>query len=371
MRDLTEYERVIEIHKILKKSFLTFDNYSQMFGVGYKTFTRDIEKLKYNLNAPIQKNPKNKSIYYTDKTFDLPTLTLTQKQLTALYSAIPLIENVKDTPIYEMMKKVTQRLQENNKDSMKYTDISLSRLDKKEIKLNWSLFETISKAIKDKNTVLMEYHSFSSNTNTARKADPFHLYVYEDEFYMAAYCHKNKQVRDFNLNRIQSLKLTDEKFYNEKNKKFDLNKYFNEKSWGIIKGGDIQEVKLKIDSSKKDQIIEDFPSRFVEVNLDKADKKSYKNLTSKPKKDTTLDLKNETKKSYKYGINKNKEDKNQKNIKKNKNNQEWQIYIIQTDITNEFINWILSKHGDVVVLEPVELREQIQCICKKIVNSME
>lgn len=310
MQEAGEYERIIWIHKSIIKGSLSKELYEHKFGKAERTFYRDIDKLKYNFNAPIEK--RNGRYIYTDITYELPQMLISQKELASLFTALGIVEKYKDTPIYSTTKKIIQKLSDESTLNELY-GYNIGNLRKKEIVLDWNIFNKIAKSIINKESIVIDYNSLNSKERSERKVDPYHLYTYEEEIYLAAYCHKNKAIRDFNLNRIYSIKSTWEKFSGG----FDKNKYFANKNWGIIKNKDIERVRLKIRSSEVEWVIEDFPSRFKKIS----------------------------------------------------NGDEWSEYEVETSISDEFVNWILAFSEDLIIMKPESLKSRFLHKIKKITEN--
>lgn len=306
MKNKNQYERIIWMHKNMKASGFTKEKFFHEFGLSLRTLQRDLDNLKIFFNAPIKKDTKG--YIYADKTYDLPIGVLDDKQLSHLFSLIPYLDSIKQTPIYKTFVNLTQKLTE--KETHANSSVSLNKFNNKEISLDPQIFLTIEKAITNSKTTQMKYFSLSTNQTKNRLIDPYHLYVFNDEFYLAAYCHENHEIRDFNLNRVEQIELTSHKFV----KDFNEEEYFAKNRWGIVKGGKSQEVKLKIKNDSFYKITEDFPSRFKKVQIDKS----------------------------------------------------WTTVTCKTNISNEFINWILTKHGEIVVLEPTEVRQRLLGVIKEI-----
>src|SRR5690606_14824147 len=196
MKEANELERIIWIHNTIKTGSLSKEDYLFKFG-GKKerSFYRDLTKLQNYFHAPVQKM-KGKYVY-TDKTFELPQMLVSQKELAALFSALSIVKRYKDTPIYSVTKRIVQKLADDSILNELF-GYNIGNLNKKEIALDWDIFNRIAEAIINNKTIIIDYHSLNSRERSERKVDPYHLYTYEEEIYLAAYCHKNKEIRDFN-----------------------------------------------------------------------------------------------------------------------------------------------------------------------------
>lgn len=75
---------------------------------------------------------------------------------------------------------------------------------------------TLRRAIVEQRAIRFHYHTrYSMDRSTARKtrdADPYGLVHYGDAWYLMAYCHLRREVRQFRLDRMSELKLIEQSF---------------------------------------------------------------------------------------------------------------------------------------------------------------
>ncbi|NLD16751.1 MAG: WYL domain-containing protein [Tissierellia bacterium] len=177
------------------------------------------------------------------------------------------------------------------------------------------LFVSIRKAVNEQIVIEIEYLSVGpiKRELTKRIIEPYNTFTYKKSLYLAAYCTEKKDFRYFKLSRINSLRLTEEKFKRESG--FSLEEMMVE-GFGIYREEAIN-VKLKIR----------YPSSvFVEENI------FVENQTI-----TTLD----------DGI----------------------LFEARMKGSTEIETWILSMGENVTVLEPMELKLRLRDrIRKALVN---
>ncbi|MBA2133778.1 helix-turn-helix transcriptional regulator [Capillibacterium thermochitinicola] len=95
------------------------------------------------------------------------------------------------------------------------------------------LFKAINTAIQEQKILEIDYYSFSRDTVTTRKVNPYKL-VFKDGFwYLVGYCHHRDKVRVFRVDRIRCFSLTSEKFALPTD--FDFEKYMGA-AWQMERG---------------------------------------------------------------------------------------------------------------------------------------
>ena len=72
-------------------------------------------------------------------------------------------------------------------------------------------YNALTRAIKERRKVLINYYSYVHG-NQDRIIHPFDIFLYNSGWGCAAYCEKKKDLRHFELKRINKIELLDEKF---------------------------------------------------------------------------------------------------------------------------------------------------------------
>ncbi len=115
------------------------------------------------------------------------------------------IENEKDD---EKKEKLT-----NLQNKIKGVYIG-SKQDTNKFKLEDELqrkFNLLTRAIKEKRKVKIRYYSYNKGENE-RIIDPAEMFLFQDGWYCAAFCEKKQDIRHFELKRIISYELLNEKY---------------------------------------------------------------------------------------------------------------------------------------------------------------
>ncbi len=78
---------------------------------------------------------------------------------------------------------------------------------------NKDKYNILSKAIKEKKKVWLNFLSLDK-TAKERVIHPCNLFIYNDEWYISAFCELRGEIRHFSLSRILDLKMLEEKYKN-------------------------------------------------------------------------------------------------------------------------------------------------------------
>lgn len=228
---------------------LTTELSYEVGNVSERTIKRDIATLKYDLGLPIEFD-KKRGGYYLKEECEFPFPPLSGGEIISLLIATNLLQQFKGTPLEKSLSSLEKKLEAFLSDKVsinpKELEMALSvNISYIKLKTDVSdIFDKIFKAIREKRRVIINYHSLSSNETRERKVDPYHIYNFQGVWYFCGYCHFRKEIRDFALDRIISIKILNERF--EISKDFDLKEYLN-RAFRIYKG-DTQKIKVWFDS---------------------------------------------------------------------------------------------------------------------------
>ncbi len=205
--------------QLQSKRFVTAEEIASRFGISKRTVYRDIKALE-EAGVPIGAEP-GKGYFLVDG-YRLPPVMFTPEEASSLLTAEKIVEKMADRSVDEHYKSAMYKIKAVLPDSEKQF---LDRLSK-----NIEIFHsppfheaesannsmlTIQKALADKNVLLMSYRAAYNNQLVAdRMVEPVGLCFYSLAWHLIGYCRYRKDYRDFRLDRITRITLTNEHFYN-------------------------------------------------------------------------------------------------------------------------------------------------------------
>jgi len=107
-----------------------------------------------------------------------------------------------------------------------------------------TILSKITEAVLSMHTIEAVYHTQSRNATTKRKLDPYFLIPRNNRLYVIGYCHKNKDIRTFRLNRFLDVEILAESFMRDN---INLEKYL-QYTWSVIRGD--KKINFKVKFSK-------------------------------------------------------------------------------------------------------------------------
>lgn len=226
-RTKSQFNRLLELDRRIRAgAFPNCLTFSAEWEVAQKTIQRDIEYLRDCLGAPIEFDREKKGYYYTDTTWFLPSLSLSEGDLFYLMLASKVLDQYKGTPVARHVEQVFAKVAEHlpEKIAIKpewvFTHFSFTSPPAKPV--DQDIWSTIVRGLLHHRSVRILYRSMESGKNKERIMDPCHMANLQGEWYVFAWCHREKMVIQFAIPRIQSAVLTDVVF--EEPKDFDPKK---------------------------------------------------------------------------------------------------------------------------------------------------
>ena len=217
--------------------------------VSSKTIQRDLEYMRYQLEAPLEYSAKHRGYYYTEKNFKLPALSMKESDLFGMYLSEKLLVQYEGTPIYNSLCSVFKKIEQSlpNKISL---DPATSQ-DKFTVIPPFStnvlpdVWETILVCLRTSQQIHVQYKTPGKDM-VARDLDPYHAVRFEGDWYIIGHCFLRKEIRTFSMSRILSAQKTGISFKIPEN--FDFKK-LSGSHFGVHWSN--EEINVKIRFSKR------------------------------------------------------------------------------------------------------------------------
>ncbi len=218
MSRLKSSERRMKLILMLQESRrrLTVDELAEEFGVSRRTIFRDFNVLS-EINVPVTWDKY--SGYGVMDGYKIPPLMFTSKELATIMVGLNFVKSQVDKSLVEdasgVELKIKNTLPKELKDFMEsldnrtVVDPFLHFGTEKKQGGNWYL---ISSAISQKKKISYSYTAKSDGKKTDREIDPYLLVFYRDHWNVIGFSHKRGAIRNFVLDRMENVKILDEKY---------------------------------------------------------------------------------------------------------------------------------------------------------------
>ncbi len=187
------------------------------FGISLRTVYRDIRTLE---EAGVPLIGEAGVGYSIMEGYRLPPVMFTIQEATAFLTAEKLIEKITDTSTVENYKsamyKVRAVLKSAEKEFLENADQHIQVVRRQTLSIiPDNIFQTILKSISGKNILKLKYNAKYSDENTERNIEPLGITFISNRWHLIAYCNLRKDYRDFRIDRIEKLEITEEVFKTE------------------------------------------------------------------------------------------------------------------------------------------------------------
>lgn len=222
--------RLFQVAEFIKTNY--YPNVPKLckeFSVSRSTMMRDIEFLQTRYNAPIEYDSVNRGYYYTDPTYTIQSIMLSEGELFTVATIMPLMEQYKNTPLESTFKSIMTKMIEMLPNKVE-VDTTFSSRDVQFIKdplpeISETTFNSVFEAIRTSRTLEFNYRSISKQTYTRRQFDPYKVLCQKGNWYVIGYCYLHERINVYSLSRMKDVEITKEKF--EVRPDFILEKYID------------------------------------------------------------------------------------------------------------------------------------------------
>lgn len=212
--------------QLQSKKVVKAQEIAERFGISLRTVYRDIRTLE---EAGIPIIGEAGVGYSIMNGYRLPPVMFTREEATSLVVAEKIVEKYTDKlnaqNYSSALYKVKAVLREGEKDYLENLNGSVVILDNQfqsgSNTHNPSL-QIILKSITEKTSLDISYQNAYEDTTVKRNVEPVGVFLQNNNWHLIAFCNLKQDYRDFRLDRIRDLKITSEKFRQER---LSLNSY--------------------------------------------------------------------------------------------------------------------------------------------------
>lgn len=275
------------------------------------TIEKDLFAMRMEHDAPIKYSKINKGYFYEDENFTINDIPLTENDVDAIKFAVNTLVQFRDVDMFKQFGFAIDKIFDRVHISSNPNDADISSHVQFEtgvsVKGN-EFLAPIFTAIRQKNTLHFEYESFVNGRKKPRKVVPLLLKEYRNRWYLICHDIVKESITTYALERMEQLEVTTEVYSNPI--PFDAQRFFQH-AIGI--------------TANQEQLPEHI--------LFKADNVAAKYIISQP---------------FHHS---------QHVVKEGKNKTTFSLDVL---ISEELIRSFLSFGGELEVVEPIQLRQQIR-----------
>jgi predicted DNA-binding transcriptional regulator YafY len=266
-----QHSRLLFIDKkIHEGKYPNCSSLAEEWEVSSKTIHRDLDYMRYQLDAPLEYSTQHRGYFYTEENFSLPALSIKESDLFALYLAEELLMQYQGTPLHDRLssifKKIEDALPEKIAIDSSHENTRFTVFAPPSTTICPDVWEAVFKSLKTLDRLEIEYHP-PGQVLSKRLLDPYHAVRYDGDWYVTGLCHLRKQIRTFSLSRITKASSLERKYTIPST--FDFHKISSSR-FGVHWGEAEEHVKIWFSSKVVPYILERkwHPSQEIKYNED-------------------------------------------------------------------------------------------------------
>jgi predicted DNA-binding transcriptional regulator YafY len=212
----TQAQRLAWLDKQLRdKAYPAQKDLCEQFSIAQAVAYRDLDYLKYILQAPLQYDYEKDGYYYSGK-FKLPEVRLTEGELAALLVIGQLRRSYQGAGFEEVLEDALVVLTDNLQEFVRQDMDSLDQVLQVEIEpfpqIDLAVFQELLLAIRNHESIIIKYFSGQKAVVVDKPCDPYFLLNFKDNWYLVAFCHEKQDYRDFLCSRVLAVEHTNVTF---------------------------------------------------------------------------------------------------------------------------------------------------------------
>ena len=211
-----QHTRLLFIDKKIREgNFPNCTSLAEEWEVSAKTIQRDLDYMKYQLDAPLEYSAKHRGHRYTEEQYRLPALDIKQSDLFGIYLAEKLLEQYEGTPIYKSLCSVFDKIEQALPEKISVTPLQeqsrFTVIPPFATTVSPDIWEVVIDALRESRQLEITYKTPAGQPGR-RVLDPYHVVRFEGDWYVVGQCHLREDIRTFSLSRMYSATRTGKKF---------------------------------------------------------------------------------------------------------------------------------------------------------------
>lgn len=256
--------------KIRERNFPNRTTLAREWEVSAKTIGRDLEYMRYQLDAPLAYSSREHGYYYTEEQYRLPAMDIRESDLFAIYLADKLLAQYENTPIHAGLISVFRKIEDSLPDKLAAgpgnDQTRFTVFPPFATVILPEVLATVFACLRQSIRMEIDYKN-PGGIPMQRRVDPYHGVRFEGDWYVVGFCHLRQAVRTFSLARITAVRQLEERFIVPAD--FDFSKLCGS-HFGVHWGEEEVEVRILFAPSVADYVRERqwHPSQTMEEQAD-------------------------------------------------------------------------------------------------------
>jgi len=160
--------------KLRNRTYPNCTTLAKEYQVSVKTIQRDIECMR-NMGAPIEFDRRQNGYYYTDPTYYLPAIPLTEREALLFVINERILSQYQQAPYYADLKKAIEKILQFFPDELdiEHKGDFISFHSQPQTPMQKQKFDLLQQAIYEERQINIKYYAQHRNEVTDRTVDPY------------------------------------------------------------------------------------------------------------------------------------------------------------------------------------------------------
>ncbi len=217
MSQRQQLERIMAIDRSIRDDeYPNADRLAKKLEVSRRVIFNDREFMINRLGAPMEFNRARGGWYYTDKTWVLPGMIITEGELLAFFLSVEISKRFLGSSFESSLLSAVEKISKGVKGPV---TVDLETLRSHYtfsgptlISNNEKILLDLQHAITHRQSIWMRYFTAARGEYTERKVMPYHMHNYRGDWFLIGYDTFRNDFRIFLVGRIEKWKVLPEKF---------------------------------------------------------------------------------------------------------------------------------------------------------------
>ena len=246
MSQRQQLERIMMIDQSIRNGeYPNADRLAKRLEVSRRVIFNDREFMLNRLGAPIEYDRERRGWYYTDKTWVLPGMIVTEGELLAFFLSVEISKRFLGSSVESSLRSAVEKISQGVRGPV---TVDLETLRSHYtfsgpalISTNEKVLLDLQQAITHRHCVWMRYFTAGRGEYTERKVLPYHMHNYRGDWFLIAFDTLRNDFRIFLVGRIEKWKVLPEKF--ERDESFDASAWIGN-AFQLHGGSEVEQVSI-------------------------------------------------------------------------------------------------------------------------------
>ena len=202
--------------EIRSGSYPNSNDLAKKLEVGVRTISRDLDEMRLFYNAPIAFDRAKNGYYYTENSFYIKDISLSEGELFSVALFERLLSGYRNTPLKTHLRSVFRKIAESlgkraTIDTM-YLDDSVTYISEPLAQIDAEVFNTVFSAVRQSKEITFEYRPLQKQTYMTRTVKPYHIVCQKGSWYVIGLDDYKNGIRIFAFSRIKNAAFTGNAF---------------------------------------------------------------------------------------------------------------------------------------------------------------